>query len=481
MPTDTDLENLSSVNQELAEKLKERGFESFQSIAVSSIPELTGTTNIGDSTAADIIQAARDAAEVGGFETGAAVLERRQEIGKLSWQISEVDNLLGGGIETQSVTEVYGEAGSGKSQVTHQMAVNVQLSKEHGGLEGGCVFVDSEDGFRPERIEDMVRGLDNEILADEIERRDIEGAPDNEETLEELVEAFLDQIHVAKAFNSNHQILLTEKAKELASEHEESEWPIRIICVDSLTTHFRAEYVGQSELADRQQKLNKHLHDLMRIGDLFNTAILVTNQVRSNSDSNSGDPTQAIEGNILGHASTFRIYLRKLKGDKRIVRLVDAPNLANGEALMRIEEDGLKTTSENIDELERSQNVNEGDTNNHNQRSTNKKYKDNLQEIHNHIDYYSILYAFGEIGKKNSLQEIERLIEVKPAGRNLSNDLDFIQIQVQEGKISEEIANHFAEELCRLKIQEVQNKSSIKKFDSDGVREALKEMILEPV
>ena len=341
MPED-ELEDLPGVGPATADKLVENGFESYQSIAVASPGEMSNTADIGESSAADIINAARDAADVGGFETGAAVLERRQEIGKLSWQIDEVDDLLGGGIETQSITEVYGEFGSGKSQVTHQMAVNVQLSRENGGLEGGCIFIDSEDTFRPERIDDMVRGLYDEILADEMEKREIEGTPSDEEAMEELVAAFLDQIHVAKAFNSNHQILLAEKAKELAGEHEESEWPIRIVCVDSLTAHFRAEYVGRGELADRQQKLNKHLHDLMRLGDLFNTAILVTNQVASNPDSYFGDPTQAIGGNILGHASTFRMYLRKSKGNKRIVRLVDAPNLADGEAVMRVEGAGLK-------------------------------------------------------------------------------------------------------------------------------------------
>jgi len=341
MPED-ELEDLPGVGPATADKLVENGFESYQSIAVASPGEMSNTADIGESSAADIINAARDAADVGGFETGATVLERRQEIGKLSWQIDEVDDLLGGGIETQSITEVYGEFGSGKSQVTHQMAVNVQLPAEYGGLDGGCIFVDSEDTFRPERIDDMVRGLDDEILANEMERRGIEGTPSDEEAMEQLVGAFLDQIHVAKAFNSNHQILLAEKAKELAGEHEEGEWPIRIVCVDSLTAHFRAEYVGRGELADRQQKLNKHLHDLMRICDLFNTAILVTNQVASNPDSYFGDPTQAIGGNILGHASTFRMYLRKSKGNKRIVRLVDAPNLADGEAVMRVQGEGLK-------------------------------------------------------------------------------------------------------------------------------------------
>jgi DNA repair protein RadA len=337
-----DLESLPGVGPATADKLTDAGFESYQSIAVASPAELSNTADIGNSTAADIINAAREAADIGGFESGTAVLERREKIGKLSWLIDEVDDLLGGGIETQSITEVYGEFGAGKSQVTHQMAVNVQLPSEHGGLEGSCIFVDSEDTFRPERIDDMVRGLDDEIIQATMDHRGIEGSPGDEDAMEDLLADFLDKIHVAKAFNSNHQILLAEKAKELAQEHEDTDWPVRLLCVDSLTAHFRAEYVGRGELAERQQKLNKHLHDLMRIGDLYNTAVLVTNQVASNPDSYFGDPTQPIGGNILGHTSTFRMYLRKSKGDKRIVRLVDAPNLADGEAVMRVQDAGLK-------------------------------------------------------------------------------------------------------------------------------------------
>ncbi|GGM59055.1 DNA repair protein RadA [Halarchaeum rubridurum] len=340
---DVDLEELSGVGPATAEKLRDAGYDSFQSIAVASPGELSNTGDVGESSASDIIQSAREQADIGGFESGTSVLERREQIGKLTWGVPEVDELLGGGVETQSITEVYGEFGAGKSQVTHQLSVTVQLPKEHGGLEGSAVFVDSEDTFRPERIDDMVRGLDEEVLADTMELHGIEeGDPTDEADLDELVQRVLDKIHVAKAFNSNHQILLAEKAKEVAQENEDTDWPVRLLCVDSLTAHFRAEYVGRGELADRQQKLNKHLHDLLRIGDLHNTAVVITNQVQSNPDSFFGDPTKPIGGNILGHTSTFRIYLRKSKGDKRIVRLVDAPNLADGEAIMRVQDGGLK-------------------------------------------------------------------------------------------------------------------------------------------
>ncbi len=339
---EADLEELPGVGPATADKLKDAGYDSFESLAVAAPAELSNTADVGDSTAGDIVRAARDAADVGGFETGSTVLERRNKIGKLSWHIDDVDDLLGGGIETQSITEVYGEFGSGKSQVTHQMAVNVQLPKEVGGLHGSCIFVDSEDTFRPERIDDMVRGLPDEAIEAAMEDREIEGSANDEAALDELVDSILEYIHVAKAFNSNHQMLLAEKAKELAGEHEDSEYPVRLLCVDSLTAHFRAEYVGRGELANRQQKLNKHLHDIDKVGNLYNAAIVVTNQVSSNPDAFFGDPTKPIGGNILGHKSTFRIYLRKSKGDKRIVRLVDAPNLADGEAVMRVQDEGLK-------------------------------------------------------------------------------------------------------------------------------------------
>ncbi|CCQ33306.1 DNA repair protein [Halorhabdus tiamatea SARL4B] len=345
MAASEDLEDLPGVGPATAEKLTENGYDSYQGIAVASPGELSNTADVGESSAADIIQAAREAADIGGFESGAEVLERREQIGKLSWGVEEVDELLGGGVETQSITEVYGEFGAGKSQVTHQLAVNVQLPAEHGGLEGSSIFIDSEDTFRPERIEQMVEGLEDDVIADTMVLHDVaeegEADPGDDALFDDLVESILDKIHVAKAFNSNHQILLAEKAQELASEGQDEAFPVRLLAVDSLTAHFRAEYVGRGELADRQQKLNKHLHDLMRVGDLNNTAVVVTNQVAANPDSFFGDPTQPIGGNILGHTSTFRLYLRKSKGDKRIVRLVDAPNLPDGEGVMRVEEGGL--------------------------------------------------------------------------------------------------------------------------------------------
>ncbi|NJD51507.1 MAG: DNA repair and recombination protein RadA [Candidatus Methanoperedens sp.] len=318
------LEDLPGVGPATAEKLKEAGFGSIEAIAVSSSSELASIAEIGESTAQKIINAARQAADVGGFETGDLVLERRKLVGKLSFGTRAFDDLMGGGVESQSITEFYGEFGSGKTQVGHQMAVNVQLPKEEGGLGGSVIIIDTENTFRPERITQMVMGLSAKYGT------------------EYDPEEFLKNIHVAKAYNSNHQILLVDTANDLALKLRDTDKPVRLLIVDSLTAHFRAEYVGRGTLADRQQKLNKHMHDLMKFASLYNAAIIVTNQVMSKPDAFFGDPTKPIGGHIVGHTATFRLYLRKSKGEKRIARLVDSPNLPEGEAIFSVTSEGLK-------------------------------------------------------------------------------------------------------------------------------------------
>ena len=357
-----DLTDLDGVGPTTADKLAEAGVDTFASLAVLSAGELSSRADIGENTATDIIQASREAADVGQFETAVKMREHRSNIHKITTLVDEVDDLLGGGIETQSMTEFYGEFGTGKSQFAHQLAVNVQLPVEEGGTGGSAIFIDSEDTFRPERIDEMVRGLPDEKIDALIAERGLErerqrAAADGgentgdrpESVMDALVESVLSRIHVAKAFNSNHQILLGEKAEDICTEQKEKvadgvgqAAEVGAIIVDALTTHFRSEYVGRGELAERQQKLNKHIHDLIRIGGLHNVAVVIANQVQSNPDSYFGDPTQPIGGNILGHASNFRVYLRQSKGDKRVVRLVDAPNLPDGEAVVRIKEAGVR-------------------------------------------------------------------------------------------------------------------------------------------
>jgi len=308
-----DISALPGVGPATAEKLKESGYTDIMSIAVASPKELSEAAEIGEPTAAKIIQKARKMADVGQFETGATLLEKRAKVGHLTSGSKTLDELLGGGFETQSITELFGEFGSAKTQIAHQLCVTIQLPVDQGGLNSHAFFIDTENTFRPERIIQMAEAYEM----------------DPDETLE--------KIHVARAYNSSHQMLLVEKVKELSQEI-----PATLLIVDSLTAHFRAEYVGRGALADRQQKLNKHMHDLLRWSDLFNGVVCVTNQVAAKPDAFFGDPTRPIGGHIVGHTATFRIYLRKSKGPKRIARLIDSPHLPEGEAVFTVIDKGVR-------------------------------------------------------------------------------------------------------------------------------------------
>lgn len=353
--SEDDLEELNGVGPATADSLHENGYDSFREIAVADASELADKADVGESTAKKAIYSARDLADVGGFETAVEVMKDRYDMHKISTMIPEVDDIMGGGLETSAISELYGEYGSGKSQVTHQMAVNVQVLPEHGGANGSCIFIDTEDSFRPLRVAEMAKGLDEEAMKGLIEDRDldvtVEGVNNSEVSVtkdpqteaEVFAQSILNHVHVAKAFNSNHQILVTEKANDEAKEIEASGGlPVKLLVIDSLTSHFRAEYVGRGSLAERQQKLNKHLHDIIKVVKTHNAAALITNQVSSNPNSYFGDSTQAIGGNILGHTSTFRVYLKQAKGNKRSWNLRNSPNLEEQAREILICDDGVK-------------------------------------------------------------------------------------------------------------------------------------------
>ena len=307
------IEDLPGVGPATAEKLREAGFEELLAIAVMSPMELAEQAELGEAVSSKIIQAAKKLANIGGFISGNALLERRQTVQKLTSGTASIDELLGGGFETQSICEVFGEFGSGKTQIGHQLAVNTILPLSQGGLNGEVFYIDTEDTFRPERIAQMAEAVGK--------------APQDA----------LDRIHVARAYNSAHQMLLVDEIKRMSKSID-----VKLVIVDSLTSHFRSEYVGRGMLAPRQQKLNRHLKELKQLSDVQNALILVTNQVMSNPAALWGDPTKAIGGHIVGHASTFRLYLRKSKGGRRIARLIDSPNLPEGEAVFTVTAEGLK-------------------------------------------------------------------------------------------------------------------------------------------
>lgn len=307
------LEDLPGIGPTTAQKLKDAGFDTVISIAVAPAGELSDLVGITEATANKAISAARKIMDMG-FISGSELLERRTKVKKITTGSKAFDELIGGGVETQSVTEAFGAFGSGKSQIAMQLAVNCQLPEEQGGLGGHTVFIDTENTFRPERVKQMAEaaGLDaNEALK---------------------------KIMVARAYTSDHQMLLVDKISDLIKKDKV---PVKLVIVDSLTSLFRSEYTGRGTLAVRQQKINRHLHSLQKAADVYNLAIYVTNQVQARPDIFFGNPTAAVGGHIVGHASQFRIYLRKGKAGSRIARLVDSPYLPEGEAVFKVTADGV--------------------------------------------------------------------------------------------------------------------------------------------
>ena len=307
------IEDLSGVGPAVAEKFREAGLSTIEEIGTQSPGQLSDATGIGVDSCAKFIQEASKNANIGSFLTGTELMEKRATVEKLTTSSTTFDELLGGGVETQSITEFYGQYGSGKTQFILQLAVNATLPIEQGGLDGEVAIIDTENTFRPERIISMAKAL--ELDPDDV----------------------LSKIHVGRAYNSHQQMLMVKKVTKLAKER-----PIKMLAVDSLTGAFRAEYIGRGTLADRQGKINAHMTELARFGDLNNAAVVVTNQVSSNPAAFFGDPTKPIGGNIVGHTSKFRVYLRRGKAGKRVCRLVDSPHLPENEALVSITEDGIR-------------------------------------------------------------------------------------------------------------------------------------------
>lgn len=310
--TGLEVTDLPGVGPAIGKRLAEAGYKSVEAIAVASPGELAAAGSIGETTATKIIKAAREMLDIG-FETADLLLERRQTAGRIKTGSTALDELFGGGIETQSITEMYGSFRSGKTQMAHQLAVNIQLPPEEGGLGATAIYVDTEGTFRPERLVDMAEAI----------------GLDTGKVLKNVV--------WARAYNSDHQILLCDQAMEMAPDKN-----AKLLVVDSVTSHFRAEYTGRGTLAARQQKLNKHLHHLQRGAEINNMAVYITNQVMSRPDAFFGDPTAPVGGHVLAHVPQTRCYLRKSKGDRRICRLVDSPNLPEGEAVFSVLKEGIR-------------------------------------------------------------------------------------------------------------------------------------------
>ncbi|TFG20628.1 MAG: DNA repair and recombination protein RadA [Promethearchaeota archaeon] len=311
-PTYT-LNDIPGVGEATLKKLKETGIISVRTLAMYSINNLMEDAGVGEKTAQKLIKTAQDFEQMG-FKPADLVWESRKSMHKITTGSQNLDDLFGGGIETGAVTELFGEYRTGKTQLAHQLCVNVQMKIEEGGLEGGALYIDTEGTFRPERIIQMAEAKDM----------------DYNKVLQKIV--------VGRAYNSDHQMVLIKESAKIIEEKN-----IKLVIVDSLIGHFRSEYVGRGTLASRQQILNTHIHDLLRISEMYDDmVVLVTNQVSAKPDVFYGNPLRATGGNIVAHGATIRVFLRKGKGEQRVAKIVDAPNLPEEEAVFSITEDGIR-------------------------------------------------------------------------------------------------------------------------------------------
>jgi DNA repair protein RadA len=312
-PKEPQLTDLPGIGPAVSAKLESAGIYDLMTLAVMTPSDLGDAAGVSAAVARKAIQASREMLNLG-FVDGMEYAERRENIHYITTGSKAFDDLLGGrGLESRAITEAFGAFGSGKTQVGLTLAVNVQLPLEKGGANGKCVFIDTEGTFRPARVKQIAEKL---------------GANP---------EKVLKNIMVARAFNSDHQMLLLEKVGEMIKDGE----PIKLMIIDSLTAHFRAEFAGRGQLADRQQKLNRYMHDLMKLAETNNIAVYVTNQVMANPAQMFGDPTTAIGGHIVGHASTYRVYLRRGKKGSRVAKLIDSPNLPDNETIYYVSEAGI--------------------------------------------------------------------------------------------------------------------------------------------
>ncbi|MEX2681985.1 MAG: DNA repair and recombination protein RadA [Candidatus Sigynarchaeota archaeon] len=310
------IEHLLGFGPGIVEKLSNNGFSNLRAIATLSTRMLQEQSGIGERTAQKIIQAARGLCKIE-FQTANDVLERRKRLGRITTSSTALDELLGGGIECGAITELVGEFRTGKTQIAHQVCLNVQLPLDRGGLGGRALYVDTESTFRPERLVQMAIGM----------KIDVKEA--------------LGNVIYGRAFNSEHQITIIKQARQLVETRG-----IKLLVVDSIINHFRAEYIGLGALGPRQQLLNMHLHQIQQLVDTYGIAALVTNQVQARPDTLFDDPIQPAGGNIMAHCSTYRLQLRKGRGDTRFARIIDAPGLPEAEISFRLTEKGVQDVDE---------------------------------------------------------------------------------------------------------------------------------------
>ncbi len=313
------LSNIEEIGPATEKRLNEAGFRSIRDLLVRGPVDVAEVTGMEMDKSAEICNKARMMLEELGiidksFVTATSLFSKRRD--RISSGSNSFDDLLGGGLETKAVTEVYGEFGTGKTQLCHTLCVMVQQDTLAGGLDAKALYIDTENTFRPERIVSIsdTRGIDPR------------------KSLENII--------VAKAYNSAHQELIIQEAGSVIEDNH-----VKLILVDSAVAHYRAEFLGRATLSERQQRLNKFMHILVRIAETYDLAVLVTNQIQASPDAYFGDAARPTGGNVVAHTSTYRIYLKR-SGKNRIARMVDSPYHAEREIVFTLSERGISDVTE---------------------------------------------------------------------------------------------------------------------------------------
>ncbi len=318
MASEIDLEDLSGIGPATVSKLREGGIYTIEALVVTPIRELTELTGLGAERLKSIQQEARGRLHIQ-FVTAEELLEKRQTVTKITLGCNSLNELLDGGVETQAITEFSGEFGAGKTQICFTLCVTVQLPPEEGGLDGSALFIDTEGTFRPERIGQIAaaRGLDDK--------------------------AVIRNIVTARAYNSDHQILIINDLDRLVKDNPlKLEKPLRLVIIDSIVSHFRSEFIGRQNLPERQQKLNAHIHKLLRLGEAHNIAVVFTNQVIAQPDVFFGPAQKPAGGHVLAHNCTYRVFIRKSRGNTRVAKIFDSPYLPEMERVFAISDRGVE-------------------------------------------------------------------------------------------------------------------------------------------
>ncbi|XP_059157129.1 meiotic recombination protein DMC1/LIM15 homolog isoform X1 [Physella acuta] len=314
---DIDLLQNHGINVADIKKLKQSGICTIKGIQMNTRKKLCAIKGISEAKMEKIKEAAAKLCGDSAFLTALEYSVKRKQVFKVSTGSQELDKLLGGGIESMAITEAFGEFRTGKTQLSHTLCVTTQIPGANGYSGGKVVFIDTENTFRPDRL----RSIADRFNVDQ--------------------SAVLDNVLYARAYTSEHQYELLDF---VAAKFYEEPGVFKMLIVDSIMALFRVDFSGRGELADRQQKLAQLLSRLQKISEEYNVACFVTNQMTADPGATmtfQADPKKPIGGHILAHASTVRLMLRKGRGENRIAKIYDSPDLAENEASFAISGGGI--------------------------------------------------------------------------------------------------------------------------------------------